>query len=139
MDKIVIKGARPYDGEWEFDSGFFTNRELHTIKRISGLRAGELNEALKAGDTDLVVALAVVALQRHGKQVDEDTIWDAEGGDVQFVGVPDTSEEGDEGPPGVAAPSDGSSGAALTDSSEPPASPPSRTGSPLSAIGAASA
>lgn len=81
-DKIVIEGIEAYNGAYDFDVSSFTNRELHTIKRLSGIRAGELNEALAAGDNDFLVALTVIALQRNGKFIDEDLIWDAEAGTI---------------------------------------------------------
>lgn len=99
MDKILIKGIDAYDGEWDFDSSYFTNRELHTIKRVAGVRAGELSDALAAGDTDMIVALAVVALQRHGKHVDEDLLWDGHAGSILYEGEPEDEEEGDALPP----------------------------------------
>lgn len=92
--KIIIEGLRPHDGEYELDISRFTMRELHTIKRIAGIRAGEIADALKATDTDVVVALAVVALNRAGKDPDEDRLWDSQTGMIKLV-----FEESDESPP----------------------------------------
>ena len=44
----------------------YTYRELSRIKTLTGIRAGEIEEALSAGDTDLVVALAQIAAERSG-------------------------------------------------------------------------
>lgn len=85
MDKIKIEGVLPYDGEYDLDVSYFTNRELNIIKRLSGVRAGELDEAFGAGDNDLIVALAVIALRRAGKTAAEDAIWDAPSGKITFV------------------------------------------------------
>lgn len=127
-DKIILKGCQPYDGTYDFDSGYFTNREFHTIKRIAGVRAGELEDALAAADLDVMVAIAVIALQRHGKQVDEDVIWDAEGGaSIVFVG----EEAEQEAVPPTVAPQNGSSGGASRDSSALPVSLPKATGVPV--------
>lgn len=128
--KIKIVGIEPYDGEYEFDLNF-TLRELHTIKRVSGVREGELLEAIQAGDSDLVVAFATVALQRVGQYVDEDLFWDA----------PPTAKltlvtEDDAGPPDLSTPSGPgsngestpSSGAPSDSGSENPGSDPSPTG-----------
>lgn len=93
MDRIVLAGIPPYDGEYEFDASYFTNREYHTIKRIAGVRAGELDEALGAGDLDVIVALAVIALQRNNQPHEEDTIWDAPGGSISFIGSEDVVED----------------------------------------------
>ena len=56
-------GARP---RFEI-SPPFTNRELHLIKQIAGVRAGELFDAMEVGDNDLVVALAHIAVKRAGR------------------------------------------------------------------------
>lgn len=100
MDKIVISGVPPWDGEYEFD-GNLKNRELHRIKKITGIRAGELVEALAAGDTDVLVALAVIVLERDGKSVDADDFWNAEVGSITYVG-----EEETDGPPAESSPSE---------------------------------
>jgi hypothetical protein len=55
----------------------FTFREMHTIKRLTGLRAGEIFTALESGDTDVVVALAVVAIKRARPSFDEDELLDS--------------------------------------------------------------
>lgn len=47
----------------------FTYREMGLIKRITGLRAGELEDALNAGDVEVIVALAVIAGTRAGDTV----------------------------------------------------------------------
>lgn len=102
MDKVVISGVPPWDGEYPFD-GTFKNRELRTIKQISGLRAGELVEALNAGDTDFMVALAAVMLQRAGKNPDPEELWNAEAGAILYVG-----EAEDAGPPAEGSPQESS-------------------------------
>ena len=95
MPKIVVEGVPPYDGEYEIDLAF-TNREFHTIKQISGLRAGELEEAVQKGDLDLVVALAVNALRRAGHTVNIDALWDAEAGKITLA---EDAAEADAVPP----------------------------------------
>lgn len=137
-DKIVLSNVPPYDGEYELDVTYLTNRELHTIKNLCGLRAGELDDALQAGDSDVIVALAVIALERNGKgPVDANVIWDAEFGNLTFV-----PGEDDAGPPEVPSGSDSSSATGSTRSSTNDSAPsendPSRTGTPAS-DGAASA
>lgn len=95
-DKIVVKDLAPYDGEYPFE-GDFTMRELHTIKRISGIRAGELDEALNAGDTDILVAITVIAMERAGQKGIEDDIWNAKPGSITYVG--EAEPEADVRPP----------------------------------------
>lgn len=93
MPQIKIEGVPPYDGEYELDMNF-TNRDLHTIKQVAGVRAGDLNDALEHKDLDLVVALAVNALRRAGKPVDMDVLWDSEAGKIMLV-----ADEADAVPP----------------------------------------
>lgn len=86
-DKLIVKGLERYDGEYEFDlmalttTGHpesLTNKELHRLKLMSGVRLGELDEALfDAYDNDVIVAIAAIILTRYGKQVDEEALWDA--------------------------------------------------------------
>lgn len=87
MEKIIIKEVPPYDGEYELDIGSLKNRDWSTIKRLSGVRPLELVNALKASDADVIVAFAVIALQRSGKfpYIDEDVLWDAESGEIRLV------------------------------------------------------
>jgi hypothetical protein len=72
----------------------FTNRDLHTIKQVAGVRAGDLNDALEHKDLDLVVALAVNALRRAGKPIDMDVLWDSEAGKITLE-----ADEADAVPP----------------------------------------
>lgn len=83
MAKVRIIDLAPVTGEYELDLSYFTNRELHTIKTLSGVRAGELESALESLDNDLVVSLAKVALERNGKgNVPADVLWDARVGQI---------------------------------------------------------
>lgn len=109
MAKLVITGTPPWDGEYPFDETSFTNRELHDIKGICGLRAGELGDAMAAGDTDVLVAIASVAMKRNGKSVDVDDLWDAEVGNITFD-FTDESAGDDAGPPSVTPPAPESNG-----------------------------
>lgn len=99
MARMVIGGADyPVPDE-------FTYRELGIIKRIAGVRAGELMAALIAGDTDIVVALAIIVMRRAGKRVDEDALLDGELGSIELH----SDDEGDENdPPDAVADGDGS-------------------------------
>lgn len=95
-DTLRISGiSKRVDGEYACDfvamlldvssDEALTMGEAHTIKRVSGVRGGEIFEAAAAGDTDVTVALAVVVLGRHGKTVDESLFWKAKVGSVEFV------------------------------------------------------
>lgn len=137
MDTIKISGIPGHDGDYQIDASFFTNRELHKIKQLSGVRAGELQEALNAGDSDVIVAVAVIAMQRNGKAVNEDAIWDAPAGGIAFVGG-DAADPPAPAPSKLPAEDSALSGPPSNSSSAPPESDPSPTGSRHSDTGAAS-
>jgi hypothetical protein len=66
--RIVIKGIRPYDGEYELDTErAFNAREWNWIKRVAGYMPNTIRDGLAGGDPDLYVALAVIAMCRAGK------------------------------------------------------------------------
>lgn len=73
-------------GERTFDvPDPMTYRELGNIKRMTGYRAGEIGEALIAGDTDAVLALAVVASARAGDPVTLEQLENLEVGALRVV------------------------------------------------------
>ena len=82
----------------------FTFREMHVIKRMTGLRAGEIYPALMAGDTDVAAAFALTALRRQHPRASEDEILDLPLDEVVIDFGEE--EESDERPPagGVAEP-----------------------------------
>ena len=67
MLQIKIEEVAPFDGTYDLDLTRFNGRELHLIKEISGVRLGEIQEALNANDFDVIVALAAIALTRDGR------------------------------------------------------------------------
>lgn len=88
--QLIVDGIPPYDGEYEVSQDL-TNRELHLIKKVSGVRAGELEEAFAAGDNDLVVAITVITLQRNGfPDASVEAIWDADAGRIR---IKETAED----------------------------------------------
>lgn len=100
MIVLTVEGVPPWDGSYEFEDFAFTNRELHRIKQISGVRAGELIEALDVNDTAAMVGVATVILARSDKLVDPDDLWDSTVGSLRLEIVAD---EDDAGPPTTAA------------------------------------
>ncbi len=156
MPKLVIRETPGLDGEYEadFDIGALTNRELRVIKKISGVTAGKLGEALKDGDNDLLVAYSVVFLTRAGKdpEMAEVLLWDAPVGALEFDMTDEEDVEEDVRPPVPASESgkskeldeiekpDGSSessGSSSKSTSDLPGNVQSLTGSRHSGIGAA--
>lgn len=122
MAILTIEGVAPYDGDYQFDASYFTNRELHIVKKVTSLdgtqsvRAGELQEALEAGDTDVMVALAIIAAKRNGVDIPADSIWDSPAGKVSLA--LDDTEAVDDFPPESAPPNANYSGGELADESK---------------------
>lgn len=111
MDKLVVTGLGGIDGEYECDvagmltlggTESLTNAEGRQIKLMSGIRAGELEEAIQAGDNDVLVALAATILRRHRVRFDEKTLWDAPMGSGLDLQIDDTEAGDDELPPAEA-------------------------------------
>lgn len=80
----------------------YTYKELSTIKKISGVRAGEIAEAAAAGDTDVIVALAVIVMERAGLKPDVDKLYAL---DADQITAPDAKPDDEEEvlPPAAAA------------------------------------
>lgn len=138
MDALTIEGIAGYNGDYPLDMTYFTNRELHLIKEVSGVRAGELEEAFAAGDNDLMVAIAAIMIWRKtGTKPNLDALWDAEAGKFTFnmEDSEDEPEDDDSLPPKIAPDDAGSTsepspedGATLNGSTESPESVLSRIG-----------
>lgn len=145
-DKLVLAGVHEnIDGEHDCDiigmltvghPNSLTNRELHRIKLLTGLKAPQLFEGIQEGDTDATVGLASVVLTRNGKTYQDDWLWDAPmGASLQFLIK--AAEDDDELPPPSGSPVNTPTGDAETNggvSSEPgsgesPQNDPSGTGS----------
>jgi hypothetical protein len=148
MAKLTITGVIGFDGEYEADFSYFTNRGLHQIKKETDLRAGEFQEAFEAGDNDIATAFAVIMLKRQGYD-NAGALWDAPAGTFEFAfdDEPVEGEGGDALPPEPAAvtepdtghgdaESNGSSGETSPSTSALPVSVPSLTGLPPLDIGA---
>jgi hypothetical protein len=112
LDKLIVKGIPALNGEYECDviemlsldqPESMTNREGHRIKQMSGVRAGEYEDALEAGDNDFMVALAAIVLTRRGKRFDESVLWDAPMGSGVTFEIGEREEEGEDPDPPSAA------------------------------------
>lgn len=93
-----LEGIAPWDGDYPIDLSYFTNRELHEIKKIADVRAGELEDEFRRGNNDLVVAVAAIAARRNGKDIPLNDLWDAAAGRIDLV-LDDEPEADDAGPP----------------------------------------
>ncbi len=105
--KVNINGAPPFDGSYDMDMSVPLNgRELHVIKELSGVRLGEIDDALAAGDYDLLISFAAISLTRAGKikkeqtlRVARDVLMEAASGEILVEG--DDEVEDDAVPPKV--------------------------------------
>lgn len=79
----------------------FTYKELSKIKEIAGVRAGEFAEAMAAGDVDVIVALAVIVMERAGLKPDVDKLYEMDAD--QISAEDDQPEQEEELPPAAAA------------------------------------
>lgn len=94
QDIIRISGSQLYDGDYPIDLAVLSMRDFHTIKRISGVTSGELDEAFGRGDTDLTIAFGVIALERRGIKVVESALWALMPGQIQLIlATPDEGEQ----------------------------------------------
>lgn len=142
MVEITITDVPGFDGKYEWDGEQQLNgHELHIVKKVSGVRLGEIEEALAAGDYDLIVALTAIMVWRSGKvtraQVPElvDLLLDAEGGKF-VIAEADAADPPAEAPPETVSSGDGnvssirSSVGSSSTGDDPPAIIPRAIGSP---------
>lgn len=143
MDKFVVTGIPGFDGDWPIDIGSFSMMELHIIKDVAGVRAGELEEAFGAGDTDVILAVAACAVRRNGGDWKAflKLAWESEMGSLTFV-----ADEEVEDPPiptplpdseSSEATADDSGNASSSDGEDLPETPPAPIGVLRSGTGAA--
>lgn len=152
--QMTLEGIHPrLDGTYKFDESYFTNRELHAIRELTGLTAGKLEAAFTDLDNDLIMALAMVALMRAGK-IDSKTPWTSQEVDALWnapvgkIAMDFDEQEADARPPeipsgnGVSPASESesvpTSGESSSLAGEAQDSAPSLTGSLLSDTGATS-
>lgn len=147
-DKLIVTGlGTELDGEYPCDvvgmivdeesAEYLTFEEAHTIKRISGARGLEIQEAVTVADFDVIFALALIVLNRAGKYPNEAQLRKARVGQLLFDVAED--EAADEVPPtsGPAEseptePAERNGGASSSTTSElSPETDPSPTGAPV--------
>jgi hypothetical protein len=87
---------------------------------VAGVRANEVTDALEAGDVDIIVAMAEIALRRAGKVHSIDQLWDSTAGGI-VLNVEDLEEEAEARPsPPRPEPDDEPSRSSETSGSGPP-------------------
>lgn len=138
LARIEVEGIPDANGSYTLDDTLtFTGRELRLIKQLSGCRLSEIEEALNAGDYDLIIAMTIIAAKRAGKTIPADALLDAEAGTIRVIALEDESED-----PTTSLPQNenGSSGSGRSSSDASPSTSessettPSRTGDPGSGI-----
>lgn len=97
MPKIVIENVPGLDGEYPLNL-VFTHRDFRTIKEVANVRANEVMDAINAGDLDIIVALAEIALRRAGRSHSIEDLWDSEAGSIS-LDVTDVEEDPANPPP----------------------------------------
>lgn len=120
MLELTLKGTA-WDGVYGLDLDTLNGRELHLVKNISGVRLGEMEDALLADDYDLYVAFAAIAIVRDGKVQKEgarlvaDSLMEGVAGSLS---VDWKKDEGDDAGPPALPPSEpsGSGGSSSTPS-----------------------
>lgn len=128
MSLIRIQGVPPYDGEYPLDLSSFNGNELHLIKQLSGVRGNELKAALQAGDYDLLIAFAVIALRRNGQDAPPEALLEADVGKIVLDDDPDEPEaEEDARPPDSSPTPSGDESSPGAGENESEKSPPSGT------------
>jgi hypothetical protein len=105
---VKVTDVPGFDGTYEWDpERQFNGHELHIVKKVAGVRLGEIEEALTAGDYDVIVAITAIMMCRSGRvtraQVPElvDVLLEAEGGKIT---IEEVDEVADDLPPSVASP-----------------------------------
>lgn len=112
MDKLTVAGVgHQFDGEYDCDivamldlmsPDALTIREADLIKQQCGARAGEVAEAFLMGDMKCRMAIALIVLRRHGKDLSPETVLDKPSGWMRFeLGAtePQDEEIADASPP----------------------------------------
>src|SRR5690242_309449 len=155
-DKLIVSGVHEeIDGNHPCDilgmltighPESLTNRELHRIKKMTGILAGNLFDAINDGDMDATVGFAAVILTRNGKVYLDDWLWDAPMGASLTFEIAAAEEEDEEIPPASGVPEstrteseEKSGGGSSEPASESQGSAPSPTGSQPSDTSAISA
>lgn len=115
MASLTLKRSDGREHEYEIPESL-TFREAGLVKRMSGVRGGEIAEALRLGDAEVIAALAVIAVRRTGEPITEDEILDMEVTDLKLK--EDEEPEPEESPTPAA-----SAGEAATSLAEPVAEP----------------
>ena len=98
MPKVTIKGMPGLDGEHPLEMPLLA-RDYRTIKKVAGVRANEIIEAIQAGDIEVVVAFADIALTRANIPHHIEQLWAHVPGEQIVLDFSDLDEAADALPP----------------------------------------
>ena len=109
MDRVIVTGIPPFDGEFELDlsTRVFSTLEWRWIKKISGYLPLTIQEGLEGGDPDIFVVMACIALYRSGR-ITKEQVYNVsdvlaeppfDGAAIQIIVGERDEEAGDERPP----------------------------------------
>lgn len=121
MLNLTLSGTA-WDGTYELDLDTLKGRELHLVKKVSGVRLGEMESALLADDYDLYVAFSAIVVVRSGKVAKEgahlvaESLMEQEAGAITATWTADA--EDDAGPPEVTLDANGKPESSSTPSDE---------------------
>lgn len=87
---------------YEMPKAPYTYRESKLVKSVCGYSIAGINPETALGDTDLLVAFAILAKRRAGEQFSEDALFDLELDAIKYV-----VEGGDEPVPPASTPPTG--------------------------------
>lgn len=104
LARYIVDGVLGLDGTYEIDLETLTANELHQVKRMSGVRANEFDEAMIAGDAALHVAVTLCAIRRSGDSRAslpgaEDALMDAPINSIRLELVDSEAKDGDDTDP----------------------------------------
>lgn len=107
--RIYIKGLGPIDGEYDMPEDFNLG-ELFFIEQTAGIKAGELNEAIKGGSVGLLTCMVSIALKRAGFDVPMGVLWAAKDENIDVKTIDEQDEDEDAGRPLASTPTPSGAG-----------------------------
>jgi hypothetical protein len=107
----------------------FTYREIKLMKTLTGLRPGELLEAIALQDPDAAIAMAAICLLRSGELRNPNALYEKDAGSIVLdLEDDDQDDDEDEGAEPVGPPDEGGDGTPVTRAPRARASSPRKNG-----------
>ncbi len=93
VEVVIDDQLAGFTGTYELDLNDLSMDDYSTIKAVAGVRGAELFPSLAAVDTEVMMALAVIACGRAGKNLNIEVVKRTKFGSVLLMPV---AEEGDD-------------------------------------------